>query len=124
MCDWREDTKELFQEEDNPVGKFIRIDNVYFQVIGVHKFNPGGGFETDGDIFIPFDTFRKLYNTGDLVNWFVIAAYDNADVIAVEKKVKNVLKKIHKVSPDDQRAFGSFNLGEVFNRINQFELME
>ena len=112
--------KELFQEEDNPVGKFIRIDNVYFQVIGVHKFNPGGGFETDGDIFIPFDTFRNLYNTGDLVNWFVIAAYDNADVIAVEKKVKNVLKKIHKVSPDDQRAFGSFNLGEVFNRIKGF----
>ena len=112
--------KELFQEEDNPVGKFIRIDNVYFQVIGVHKFNPGGGFETDGDIFIPFDTFRNLYNTGDSVNWFVIAAYDNADIIAVEKKVKNVLKKIHKVSPYDQRAFGSFNLGEVFNRIKGF----
>ena len=88
--------KELFQEEDNPVGKFIRIDNVYFQVIGVHKFNPGGGFETDGDIFIPFDTFRNLYNTGDSVNWFVIAAYDNADVIAVEKRSKMYLRKFIK----------------------------
>lgn len=112
--------KELFEEDENPVGKFIRIDNVYFQVIGVHKYNPGGGFETDGDIFIPFETFRNLYNTGDKVNWFVIAAYDNADVIAVEKKVKKVLKRIHKVSPDDERAFGSFNIGEVFNRIKGF----
>jgi putative ABC transport system permease protein len=112
--------KELFDEDDNPVGKFIRIDNVYFQVVGVHKYNPGGGFETDGDIFIPFETFRNLYNTGDKVNWFVIAAYDNADVIAVEKKVKKVLKRIHKVSPDDERAFGSFNLGELFNRIKGF----
>ena len=112
--------KELFEEDDNPVGKFIRIDNVYFQVVGVHKYNPGGGFETDGDIFIPFETFRNLYNTGDKVNWFVIAAYDNADVIAVEKKVKKVLKRIHKVSPDDERAFGSFNLGELFNRIKGF----
>ena len=112
--------KELFQDDENPVGKFIRIDNVYFKVIGVHKFNPGGGFETDGDIFIPFETFRNLYNTGDKVNWFVIAAYDNADIIAVEKKVKEVLKRIHKVSPDDERAFGSFNLGEVFNRITGF----
>ena len=112
--------KELFQDDENPVGKFIRIDNVYFKVIGVHKFNPGGGFETDGDIFIPFETFRNLYNTGNIVNWFVIAAYDNADIIAVEKKVKEVLKRIHKVSPDDERAFGSFNLGEVFSRITGF----
>ena len=112
--------KELFEEDDNPVGKFIRIDNVYFQVVGVHKYNPGGGFETDGDIFIPFETFRNLYNTGEKVNWFVIAAYDNADVIAVEKKVKKALKRIHNVSPDDERAFGSFNLGELFNRIKGF----
>ena len=112
--------KELFEEDENPVGKFIRIDNVYFQVIGVHKYNPGGGFETDGDIFIPFETFRNLYNTGDKVNWFVIAAYDNADVILVEKKVKKALKRIHKISPDDERAFGSFNIGEVFNRIKGF----
>lgn len=112
--------KELFEEDDNPVGKFIRIDNVYFQVVGVHKYNPGGGFETDGDIFIPFETFRNLYNTGDKVNWFVIAAYDNADVVAVEKKVKKALKRIHNVSPDDERAFGSFNLGELFNRIKGF----
>ena len=112
--------KELFEKDDNPVGKFIRIDNVYFQVVGVHKYNPGGGFETDGDIFIPFETFRNLYNTGDKVNWFVIAAYDNADVVAVEKKVKKALKRLHNVSPDDERAFGSFNLGELFNRIKGF----
>ena len=121
VCVIGERTKEeLFEEDENPVGKFIRIDNVYFQVVGVHKYNPGGGFETDGDIFIPFETFRNLYNTGDKVNWFVIAAYDNADVIAVEKKVKKALKRIHNVSPDDERAFGSFNLGELFNRIKGF----
>ena len=121
VCVIGERTKEeLFEEDENPVGKFIRIDNVYFQVVGVHKYNPGGGFETSGDIFIPFETFRNLYNTGDKVNWFVIAAYDNADVIAVEKKVKKTLKRIHNVSPDDERAFGSFNLGELFNRIKGF----
>lgn len=112
--------KELFEEEEEPVGKFIRIDDIYFQVIGVHKFVPGGGFESDGDIFIPFATFRKLYNTGDDVDWFTIAAYDNADVVQVEKDVKQTLKRIHRVAPKDERAFGSFNLGEVFNRIMGF----
>ena len=112
--------EELFEEDENPLGKYIRINNVYFQVIGVHKYLEGGGFETDGDIFIPFNTFRNLYNTGVEVDWFTIAAYADADVVAVEKNVKDVLKKIHKVAPEDDRAFGSFNLGEVFNRISGF----
>ena len=54
------------------------------------------------------------------MDWFTIAAYADADVVAVEKNVKDVLKKIHKVAPEDDRAFGSFNLGEVFNRISGF----
>ena len=112
--------KELFEEDEEPVGKFVRIDDIYFQVIGVHKYIQGGGFESDGDVFIPFATFKKLYNTGENVKWFTIAAYDDADVIQVEKDVKQTLKRIHRVSPKDERAFGSFNLGEVFNRIMGF----
>ncbi|WP_435624685.1 ABC transporter permease [Flagellimonas sp.] len=112
--------QELFEEDENPIGGYIRIDNIYFQVVGVHKFTPGGGFESDSDIFIPFTTFRKLYNTGEDVSWFTIAAYDDADVIQVEEDIKAVLKNIHKVDPKDERAFGSFNLGEVFNKIIGF----
>lgn len=112
--------QELFEEDEDPIGGYIRIDKVYFQVVGVHKFNQGGGFESDSDIFIPFTTYRRLYNTGDNVGWFSIAAYDDADVVQVEKDVKSVLKSIHRVHPDDERAFGSFNLGEIFNRIMGF----
>ncbi|WP_340075322.1 ABC transporter permease [Leptobacterium sp. I13] len=112
--------KELFEKDEDPIGKYIRIDDVYFQVIGVHKFIPGGGFESDSDIFIPFSTYRKLYNTGENVQWFSIAAYADVDVIQVEKDIKATLKSIHKVHPDDERAFGSFNLGEMFERIMGF----
>ncbi len=112
--------KELFEKDEKPVGKFIRVDNIYFQVIGVHKYIQGGGFESDGDVFIPFSTFKKLYNTGDNVDWFTIAAYDDADVIVVEEQVKQTLKRIHRVSPKDERAFGSFNLGEIFGKIMGF----
>ena len=112
--------KELFESDENPIGSYVRIDNVFFQVVGVHKFTPGGGFESDSDIYIPFSTFKKLYNTGENVGWFAIAAYDDADVIKVEENVKAVLKNIHNVNPKDERAIGSFNLGEIFNRIVGF----
>ena len=112
--------KELFEKDENPIGQYIRIDNSYFKVIGMHKYVKGGGMETDGDVFIPFTTYRKLYNTGENVGWFALAAHDNADVIQVEKDVKALLKTIHRVSPEDQRAIGSFNLGEMFGRIMGF----
>jgi len=112
--------KELFAKDESPIGQFIQIDKVFFKVIGVRKFEEGGGFGDDGDIFIPFSTFRKLYNTGNDVGWLAIAAYDDADVIQVEKDVKKVLKKAHQIAPEDDRAIGSFNLGELFNKIKGF----
>ncbi|MCH1384691.1 MAG: ABC transporter permease [Flavobacteriaceae bacterium] len=111
---------ELFEEDENPIGDYIRISGVYFQVIGVHKFVPGGGFESDSDIFIPFTTFRNLYNTGDNVSWFALAAYDDADILSVEEDIKNAMRVKYNVHPKDERAFGSFNLGEIFNRVIGF----
>ncbi len=112
--------QELFDEDEDPIGAYIRVENIYFQVVGVHKFAQTTPFGTDGDIFIPFTTFKKLYNTGEEVQFFTIAAYDDADVIQVEKDIKAVLRSIHKVHPEDERAFGAFNLGEIFNKIMGF----
>jgi len=111
---------ELFEDDENPIGGYIRISEVFFQVIGVHKYVPGGGFESDSDIFIPFTTFQKLYNTGDEVSWFALAAFDDADILAVEEDVKTAMRSKYNVHPDDERAFGSFNLGEIFNRVIGF----
>ncbi len=111
---------ELFEAKEDPIGAFIEIDGMYFKVVGVHKYTPGGGFESDSDIFIPFTTFKLLYNTGDRVSWFAMAAYDDADVVAVEADIKAALRVKHRVHPDDERAFGSFNLGEIFNKVKGF----
>lgn len=121
VCIIGERTKrELFDDDEEAVGGFVRINGIYFRVVGVHKFVPGGGFESDSDIFIPFTTFNRLYNKGDEVDFMSIAAFDDADIIQVEKDVKTVLKSIHQVDPTDERAFGSFNLGEVFGQIKGF----
>ena len=112
--------RELFDEEEDPLGGYINIDGINFQVVGVHKFAGGGPFDNDSDIFIPFTTYRKLYNTGLDVSWFTIAAYDDADVVKVEEDIKATLRRIHRIDPRDERAIGSFNLGEAFNRIFGF----
>ncbi len=111
---------ELFEEDENPIGKFISINKINFRVVGVHKFVQGGGFGDDGDIYIPFATFRKIFNTGDEVGWLMIAADENIDGVKVEKDIKATLKEIHTIDPNDERAIGGFNLGEVFRKTMNF----
>ena len=112
--------QELYEKDEDPIGTYVRLDGIYFQVVGVAKLTQNTPFATDGDVFIPFSTFKKLYNTGDNAQYFTIAAYDDADVVQVEKDIKAVLKSIHSVHPDDERAFGAFNLGEIFGKIMGF----
>ena len=47
-------------------------------------------------IFIPFATFKKIFNTGENVNFFMIAAKDDVDGVRVEKEIKATLKKYTK----------------------------
>ena len=114
--------KELFKDDINPIGKYIKINEIYFKVIGIHKYvdEGGGSFNTDGDIHVPFSTFKKIYNTGNGVGFLLIAGFDDVDILEVEKKVRSQLKVIHKIHPDDQEAIGGFNLGALFNRIKDF----
>ncbi len=112
--------KELFGEDEEVIGGYIAIEDVNFQVVGVHKFAGGGPFDNDSDIFIPFTTYKKLYNTGDNVSWFVIAAYDDADVVQAEQDIKAALRRVHRVDPTDEKAIGAFNLGEIFKKIFGF----
>jgi putative ABC transport system permease protein len=91
--------QELFEEDEDPIGKFISINKLNFRVVGVHKFVQGGGFGDDGDIYIPFATFKKIFNTGDKVNFFMIAADENANGLKVEKEIKSTLKQIHDIHP-------------------------
>ena len=114
--------KELFEDKTNPIGKYISLNSIYFKVIGIHKYvdSGGGSFDDDGDIHVPFSTFKRLYNTGDNVGFLLIAGFDDVDIVDVEEKVRSKLKKIHRVHPEDKQAVGGFNLGALFTRIKNF----
>lgn len=111
--------EELFKEDEKPIGSFIEIKGSYFKIVGVYK-EKSGGFEGDNSIYIPFTTFSRINNTADNISWMVIAANKDANIIEVEKNVKSLLKRRHRVHPEDKQGFGSFNFGEMFNKITGF----
>jgi putative ABC transport system permease protein len=70
-------------------------------------------------IILPFTTLQKVYNYGEEFHFFILTAKPDIPVSEVEKKVKKLLAQRHSVSPDDDRAFGGFNMEEEFNKIRK-----
>ena len=112
--------QDLFEKNENPVGKYIRVQGVYFQVIGVSKpLNPNISFGGDKEeiVSIPFTSFQQAFNIGDRIGMMAITAKKGVPVSQIEAKTVDLMKKIHTVSPKDDRAIGHFNLEEQFNKI-------
>jgi putative ABC transport system permease protein len=119
-CVINEETyKQLFEINEYPIGVHIKINNINYQVIGVYKpLNMGGG--PQGGIHIPFSTFQQVYNQGNKIGWMMITGKSNYDISQIEADVKLLLKNLHEVDPEDERAFGSFNLGKEFKKFTGF----
>ena len=110
----------LFNVGEDPIGKYIRINDVNFMVVGVTKFAEGGGFGSDSDITIPYTTFAKMYNRGDQFGFMFISGYEYVNPNYLEETVLNTLRVMKTVSPEDDRAFGTFNIGSLFESIIKF----
>jgi putative ABC transport system permease protein len=112
---------ELFNKGENPIGQYIRIRGVYFQVVGVFEprnKNISFGSDKEKSIFIPFTSLQIAYNMGDQVHFIAVTAKNNIPVTVVEKKVMAVLAARNKVAPEDEQAFGHFNLEKEFKQMN------
>ena len=112
--------KQLFDKDEDPIGQYIKINEVNYNVVGMYKqgnIRMGG---PQGAIHIPFTTFQQVYNTGDSMGWMMITGKPGFDIKQIEADVKLLLKTLHKVHPDDNRAFGSFNLGNEIKKFTGF----
>jgi len=112
-------TETLFPNE-NPLGKYIKISGVYFQVVGTfHSGLKGDDAENeDRSIYIPFTTFQKAFNQGNMVHWFVMTSKKGIKVTVVEEEAKRILKQRHDIHPEDPRAIGSWNMEKEVDKFN------
>jgi len=112
---------ELFKNNETILGEYIRINGVYYQVVGVFEpknknINIGG--EKDKSIFIPFTTMQISYNLGDEVHYFLVTAKPNKSASVVEEKSMKLLAERNHIAPEDEQAFGHFNLEKEFKKMN------
>ncbi len=109
----------LFDVGEDPIGQYLTVSGVAFMVVGTYTSLEKGerAEETTKAIYIPFTTFQKAFNYGDVVGWISVTAKPEYSVAQMEVNIRNHLKERHKIHPDDDRAFGSWNKQKMFNEM-------
>lgn len=112
--------EEMFKKDENPVGEYLQVQGVYFKVIGVVKSKQRGNQaeQDDKSIHMPLNTLQQTYNLGDIVGWYSITAKKGVPASVAEQKTKDFLKTRHHVHPEDNRAIGSWNMENEYNKFS------
>ena len=110
---------ELFEKGEDPIGEYVEISGVNFQVVGIYKstFTGERAEEDTKAIFLPITTFQRAFNWGTTVGWLSISTKGDKLVQVMGDDIVEKLKVLHKVNPLDERAFGYFNMQEKFNQM-------
>jgi len=111
--------EDLFEKNEFPIGEYVEISRINYKVVGVFE-RPDRNMGPGDDMHMPFTTFQKVFNQGDNIGFMMISGKPDSNISQIEADVKLLLKNLHDVHPEDNRAFGSFNLGEMFEQVTGF----
>ena len=113
--------EELYIGDDNPCGKFIQIDGVFYKIVGISG-KGSGGMSINGNpetsVIIPFTTIQKAYNRGKKIDLLCFTARKGYNISEVQDKVESILKRFHSISPTDTQAVIKVNAEAIFNMID------
>ena len=116
--------EELFLNGENPIGKLLKLNGIYYTVIGstIPATSVYVGGNPQERVMVPLTTLQQSLNMGDIIHSIAITAYDNKPITTLEEDIKKSIKKIYQINPEDNQAIESFNVSNVFNAFNGLSL--
>ncbi|MDR0347863.1 MAG: ABC transporter permease [Tannerella sp.] len=112
--------EELFPSGGSPIGKYIRVNGIYYQVAGVADgvANVSLGGRISESVSIPFTTMQQVLNQGDVVHLLAATAKKGYSAKQIEERMKELLKANNHIDPNDQQAIWGFNMEEQFKMFD------
>lgn len=108
---------ELLFKGENPCGKYIRVNGLYYQVIGVAKAKSTGvniGGRSDETVHLPFSTMQQTLNQGDILHLLAVNVERGYNLDQVIDGITGILKRQNKIAPSDPQAVTVTNLAQQF----------
>ena len=113
--------KEVLFKEEDPCGSYIRVNGIYYQVVGVVQQRASGvniGGRSEECVFLPFSTMQQTLNQGDIIHFLCVAAKPDVQMLPVINKIKSIIKEQNFISPTDPQAVSAINLAAQFETFN------
>jgi putative ABC transport system permease protein len=104
----------LFEDED-PIGKTIRINKIPFTVIGVleSKGEQGGFFNRDDMIAAPYTTVMRRLRGVDYINSIDVAAVSADKTSEAQRQIEELMRERHRIAPGAEDDFQVRNIADV-----------
>ncbi len=108
--------EELFKEDEDPLGEYLEIKGIKFQIVGV--FTEGKKRETER-VYLPLSTAQRIDGTEDVHTMIVDMGKANyEEAMVIEESVRQELSTRLKIAPNDRQAIGIHNDAENFKEIS------
>lgn len=110
--------EKMFPTGGNVVGEVLYLSNIPYRIIGVSKKQKQGFGDSDDVVLLPITTLQRAYNRGQEIHQLVVSARPGVKAEEVESEVKTILRRIHNIAPNDEKALWSWNMEQMFTGIN------
>ncbi|MBR1894512.1 MAG: ABC transporter permease [Bacteroidales bacterium] len=109
--------KNLFPDGGDPCGLYVRMGDIWFQVVGVDMNNGNIGINGTADeaLTIPMSVLQKLYNRGTSVDFICMTARPGYKIKDILAKSREILFREHFIDPSDKKAVFEINAEELFS---------
>jgi len=115
--------RRLFDQQ-NPIGRQVRISNISFDVIGITE--PKGSFlgtNQDDAVYIPLTTMAnriagRTSPYGTQISFISIAARDRDSIRAAQFQITNLLRLRHQISKGKEDDFGVESQRDALQTVN------
>lgn len=110
----------LFKPGEDPRGKYIRVNGIYYRVIGMCSSEGNVNIQGQASeaITLPFSTMQQTYNLGKKLHVVCFIMKPGVKVKDVQPEVERLVKAAHYIAPDDKQAVMLLNAEAMFSMMD------
>lgn len=112
---------ELFPGGGDPCGSSLRIDSIYYEVVGVDARSSNGmniGGRPDEAITLPLTVVQKAYNRGNAVDIIAVTGRGGVKMSGLTDRMREVIARAHIIDPTDEQGVMVFNTEVLFSMLD------
>ncbi|MBR6455415.1 MAG: FtsX-like permease family protein, partial [Prevotella sp.] len=104
-----------------PCGESIRIDSIYFQIVGVdYRMAQGMNFggEAGTMVILPITLMQQIYNRGNEVDMISVTGREGVVMSRLSQPIREVVAAAHAIDPSDEQGIMVFNTEVLFQLLD------